>query len=213
MAGLFDYGGHSNESNYDAYGFDGPYNQSGFADSAYGEWTPDGDYGESGDADGLVGLQPKTLALAALAVLAAGVLACRLGSLRAALQRRAAANAARVAGRDGELSPVSSWFGSTSVVKVFVEVGGATHTIGAARDGLSAVSQLPFLLTDACEASGSPELAGLDIVELCIQKRAELHFDASDGRQRPISGAPPRRPARAARARPAHGRLITTSRA
>ena len=80
------------------------------------------------------------------------------------------------------MKPVSTWFGTTTTVKVLIEVDGATHTIGASRETFGqGLTQLPFALTDACAESGFPELLSLDIVDLCISKRAELRYEARQG--------------------------------
>jgi hypothetical protein len=81
-----------------------------------------------------------------------------------------------------EIKPVSRWFGTTSVVPVSIELDGTTHKIGASRETFGqGLTQLPFALTDACAESGFPELQSLDIVDLCISKRAELRFEGCRG--------------------------------
>lgn len=151
-------------------------------------------------------------------------------------------------GATAEMKPVSTWFGTTSVIQVTIEVDGIAHKIGASREtfgqcvrtraragrgpskmpfgnapsfavlrgsasprpvvagyALAAcahplthsptppssrrvsraarrgLTQLPFALTDACAESGFPELQSLDIVDLCISKRAELRFESCRG--------------------------------
>ena len=64
--------------------------------------------------------------------------------------------------------------GQARDMRVSIEMDGVTHTIGASRDGITSVSRLPFVLTEACVESGFPELARLDLVDLLISGRAEL---------------------------------------
>ena len=84
--------------------------------------------------------------------------------------------------------PVASWLGTTQPVKVAIEMNGVTHKIGASRDGMGSVSRVPFVLTEACYESGYPELAGLDLVDLLLSKKAELSCVDKDGDLRPFDG-------------------------
>jgi len=118
---------------------------------------------------------------------------CDIGSLREPLlrawhRRQACKAAARMAGRDGELTPVAYWGVTTQPVKVKIEMDGMTHTIGASRDGITSVSRLPFVLTEACMESGFPELARLDLVDLLISRRAELALVDESGTSHIVQG-------------------------
>lgn len=169
-------------SNASTNSFQNPYGGAGYDSGRYRI------FGGEDEDETLFGVRLKTLYVTLGAVVLLFCFLRKLPAIRTALQRRAAANAARVAARDSELEPVNSWFGMTSVVKVHLELDGVTHCIGAARDDLTTVNQLPFVLADACEESGAPELIGLDLVDLCIKKRAELHYDTKGGGRRPVGG-------------------------
>ena len=84
---------------------------------------------------------------------------------------------------------MESWFGvRTEPVKVMITMlDGTFTTIGASRDAITSISQLPFALTDACVESGFPELRSLSIVDLCIAKKAEMSYETKAGDIVPIN--------------------------
>lgn len=101
---------------------------------------------------------------------------------RLAFPKTATMEGEATGGATAEMRPVSTWFGTTSVVQVTIELDGIQHKIGASRETFGqGLTQLPFALTDACAESGFPELADLDVVDLCISKRAELRFEGASG--------------------------------
>mmetsp|Transcript_74549 Transcript_74549/g.124325 ORF Transcript_74549/g.124325 Transcript_74549/m.124325 type:complete len:225 (+) Transcript_74549:39-713(+) len=67
------------------------------------------------------------------------------------------------------------------VIKTHIEVDGATHVVPVNVDEMDSESELPILITDACQMSGAPELARLDIVDLCLKKEASVEFTDSTG--------------------------------
>ena len=94
----------------------------------------------------------------------------------------------RAIARYSEMTP-ASWFGSsTQPVKITITHQGQTHTIGAPRNLITSISQLPTAITEACEASGFPEISSLSVVDMCNEKKASLYYEGSDGRVRPVSG-------------------------
>lgn len=110
-----------------------------------------------------------------------------------AWHRRQAARAARAMAAaddgDAEMSEMSfGWLGTTQPVRVTIEMSGIKHTIGAPREAMESVSRLPFVLTDACEDSGYPELADVDLVDLLLKKRAELSCIDGSGISRQVDG-------------------------
>ena len=70
-------------------------------------------------------------------------------------------------------------------------MNGTTHTIGAPREGMTSVSRIPFILTEACYESRYPELASVDLVSLVLNKCADLSCIDKDGQQRPVDGSMP----------------------
>lgn len=127
------------------------------------------------------------------------------GPLHRWLSRRHAMSMARTGGFDTEMGVadgggaggggplptggISNLFGKMNPVRVVIESGGAAMTIGAPREHLTSVSQLPFTLTDACVESGYPELQELDLVDLLIRKRATLELEDANGGARPIDSS------------------------
>ena len=88
----------------------------------------------------------------------------------------------------GEMSP-ASWFGSsTQPLKIIITHQGQAHTIGTPRNSVTSISQLPTAITDACEASGFPEISSLSVVDMCNEKKASLYYEGSNGRVLPVSG-------------------------
>ena len=138
------------------------------------------DYGET--------LPVAKIVMLVLLVLVVCVLFLKRDDMMRAWRMRQAARAARALGKDEELKPVDSWFGTTKPVRVMITMDGQTHTIGADASSIMSISQLPFVLTDACAESGFPELSGVSIVDLCIAKQAELRYEAKDGISRPVDG-------------------------
>lgn len=178
--------------NKDSYAYDGDgtadtkhFHGYGYGGGDDADWD-DKDF----DFDDEDGWSWSSILLAALLV---GAVALFLWSQRHAMlnawhRRQARLAFPKTATMDGEemssseIKPVSRWFGTSSVVPVSIEVDGATHKIGASRETFGqGLTQLPFALTDACAESGFPELQSLDIVDLCISKRAELRFEGCRG--------------------------------
>jgi len=67
-------------------------------------------------------------------------------------------------------------------IKIYVELDGVTHTIAASMDPIQATNHLPLLLTESFEASGAPELRGIDLIDLMMNRRADITFIDPSGK-------------------------------
>ena len=76
----------------------------------------------------------------------------------------------------GLLEVVTSSFTSDASVPCVVDLGDgkATRTCEAYVGTLEKVSELPFMLTEACRASGDPELGALSLVDLYLKDRIKV---------------------------------------
>ena len=86
----------------------------------------------------------------------------------------------------GFLEVLGSAVSSSKQIKALVELDGVTHTIPVHLGHIGAVSQLPFILSEACADSGAPELAGIDLVELQISKDAHVFYVDRKDNQVPV---------------------------
>lgn len=83
----------------------------------------------------------------------------------------------------GLLEIVTSSFTSDASVPCVVDLGDgkATRTCEAYVGTLEKVSELPFMLTEACRASGDPELGALSLVDLYLKDRIKLEYTSGSG--------------------------------
>ena len=84
----------------------------------------------------------------------------------------------------GLLEVVTSSFTSDASVPCVVDLGDgkATRTCEAYVGTLEKVSELPFMLTEACRASGDPELGALSLVDLYLKDRIKLEYTSGSGK-------------------------------
>jgi len=70
--------------------------------------------------------------------------------------------------------------------KCTVDTGVKVHTMDAQLGTLERVSELPFLLQQACRYSGNGELAALSLVDFWLHDRARIQLTSADGQSHEV---------------------------